>query len=135
MTITDVKIHPAIGIARVGNSPDEFFIGPERRWDRAAPAGGYKDSQCRIKRQAARFRLFAYHDVGPPTEITAADGDISWTVHLVNRKATAAGNVGPDADFIVDPGAADSRRPRSTRSLRHGHHHAAGRPDHDRAVG
>ncbi|MET0146768.1 MAG: LodA/GoxA family CTQ-dependent oxidase [Ilumatobacteraceae bacterium] len=104
MAITEVKIHPAIGIARVGNSPTEFFIGPERRWDRAAPQGGYKDLQCRVKRQAARFRVFAYHDNGPPTEITAADGDISWTVHLANRKATAAGNVGPPADFIIDPG-------------------------------
>ena len=27
---TTYKIHPAIGIARVGNSPDEFFVGPER---------------------------------------------------------------------------------------------------------
>jgi hypothetical protein len=25
---TVYKIHPAIGVARVGNSPDEFFIGP-----------------------------------------------------------------------------------------------------------
>ena len=23
------KIHPAIGIARVGNHPDAFFVGPE----------------------------------------------------------------------------------------------------------
>ena len=27
--IKTIKIHPAIGIARVGNSPGEFFIGPE----------------------------------------------------------------------------------------------------------
>jgi hypothetical protein len=27
MAITHIKIHPAIGVARVGNSPDEFFIG------------------------------------------------------------------------------------------------------------
>ena len=26
---TVYKIHPAIGIARVGNSPTAFFIGPE----------------------------------------------------------------------------------------------------------
>ena len=26
---TIYKIHPAIGVARVGNSPTEFFIGPE----------------------------------------------------------------------------------------------------------
>ena len=25
--IVTIKIHPAIGIARVGNSPSEFFVG------------------------------------------------------------------------------------------------------------
>ena len=58
------KIHPAIGIARVGNSPDEFFIGPERIGEEPDPPGGFKDAQCRVKRQAARFRIFAHHDDG-----------------------------------------------------------------------
>ncbi len=90
MAITTIKIHPAIGIARVGNSPDEFFVGPEKPWDRTPPPGGYKDSQCRIKRQAARFRLFAYDGSGALVkEITTADGQITWTAHLVNRKAAA----------------------------------------------
>ena len=87
MAITGVRIHPALGVARVGNSPTDFFIGPERPWDRTPPPGGYKDGQCRVKRQAARFRLFADHDDGTTTELTAADGPISWTVHLANRKA------------------------------------------------
>ena len=26
---TVYKIHPAIGVARVGNHPDAFFVGPE----------------------------------------------------------------------------------------------------------
>lgn len=115
MAITEVRIHPAIGVARVGNSDSEFFIGPERRWDRAAPPGGYKDPQCRIKRQAARFRVFGY-DNGVPIELTAADATIQWTVHLVNRKAVApgfpngglrnAGYTSADRDaLIIDPGA------------------------------
>jgi L-Lysine epsilon oxidase N-terminal len=29
MAITEVRIHPAIGIARVGNSTSDFFIGAE----------------------------------------------------------------------------------------------------------
>ncbi|WP_290062247.1 LodA/GoxA family CTQ-dependent oxidase [Amycolatopsis solani] len=90
MAITEVRIHPAIGIARIGNSDTEFFIGPERPWDRTAPPGGYKDAQCRIKRQAARFRVFGY-DNGVPVELTAADATIEWTVRLVNRKAKADG--------------------------------------------
>src|SRR5262249_40208791 len=60
--IRTVKVHSAIGIARVGNSPDEFFIGAERPNDRNPPEGGYKDAQGRIKRQAARFRLFGYDE-------------------------------------------------------------------------
>lgn len=115
MAITEVRIHPAIGIARVGNSDAEFFIGPERRWDRSAPQGGYKDAQCRIKRQGAHFRVFGY-DNGVPVELTAANATIAWTVHLVNRKAVApgfpsgnprnSGYTGADRDgLVIDPGS------------------------------
>jgi hypothetical protein len=81
MAITHIKIHPAIGVARVGNSPDEFFIGPERPWERPDPPGGFKDGQCRVKRQAARFRLFAYNDDNTVQEITDPVAEISCTVH------------------------------------------------------
>src|SRR5262252_5830403 len=74
------RIHPGIGIARVGNSESEFCIAPE------VPAGlplecdvygnsrldssnvkpvhvtRFKDGQGRIKRQAARFQVFVYDD-------------------------------------------------------------------------
>jgi hypothetical protein len=100
------RIHPAIGIARVGDSPDDFFAGPEapgvapsltRPDAPALPAGErgtYKDSRSRIKRQGARFRIYEYTstDTGEVTqvrEITAADGRIEWQVHLANRKASA----------------------------------------------
>jgi L-Lysine epsilon oxidase N-terminal/L-lysine epsilon oxidase C-terminal domain/von Willebrand factor type A domain len=104
---TTYQIHPAIGIARVGNSPDEFFIGPERIGERPDPPGGFKDAQCRVKRQAARFRIFAHHDDGTAEEITAAEADISWTVHLVNSKAANPGrnNTESAADLTIDPGA------------------------------
>lgn len=105
---TTYRIHPAIGIARVGNSPDEFFVGPERPGQRPAPPGGFKDGQCRVKRQAARFRVFAHLDDGSSQELTDADAEISWTVHLVNAKAahSGRGNTGAsDADLTIDPGA------------------------------
>jgi L-Lysine epsilon oxidase N-terminal/L-lysine epsilon oxidase C-terminal domain len=87
MAIQTIKIHPAIGIARIGNSPD-FFVGPELPGDRTPPGGGYKDAQCRLKRQAARFRLFAYDQNGTLVkELTAADGQITWTAHLANTKS------------------------------------------------
>jgi hypothetical protein len=89
MPIKSIRIHPAIGIARLGNSP-EFFIGPERPLDRTPPAGGYKDAACQVKRQGARFRLFAFDQNGAfVKELTAADGPITWTAHLANRKAAA----------------------------------------------
>ena len=99
------KIHPAIGIARIGNSPDEFFVGPERIGERPNPPGGFKDAQCRVKRQAARFRIFAHHDDGTAEEITKDKADITWTVHLVNSKAANnRGNTEAAADLTIDPG-------------------------------
>ncbi len=88
------KIHPAIGIARVGNSPDAYFIGPESPGVRVAPPGGYKDLgdpeegvPPRVKRQGARFRVYAYDkDHNVLGEITSAGAEISWTVHLANKK-------------------------------------------------
>ena len=103
---TTYRIHPAIGIARVGDSPDEFFIGPERVGEVPEPQGGFKDAQCRVKRQAARFRVYAHHDDGTFEEVTDDTAEISWTVHLVNAKAahSGRGNSEPAGDLTIDPG-------------------------------
>jgi hypothetical protein len=86
--ITTVKIYPAIGIARLGNSP-EHFVGPEIPGVRTPPAEGYKDSSCRIRRQAARFRIFAFDEMGALVkELTKDDATIVWTAHLANTKAS-----------------------------------------------
>jgi hypothetical protein len=88
--IVSCAIHPAIGIARVGNSLSGYFIGPEIPGIPARPLDGYKDagSQDRVKRQAARFRVFGYDAndqlVG---EITSAQATVTWTVQLANAKA------------------------------------------------
>ena len=66
-------IHPGIGIARLGDSPDDYFVGPEapgcapmlaKPDSPGASDGQYKDAEGHIKRQGARFRIF---------EITADD--------------------------------------------------------------
>jgi L-Lysine epsilon oxidase N-terminal/L-lysine epsilon oxidase C-terminal domain len=86
--IDRIVIHPAIGIARVGNSPDEWFLGPETPGPHPMPSGGFKDASGRIKPQAARFRLFGLDQDGQVvTEVTADDADIRWSVHLANTKA------------------------------------------------
>lgn len=105
MAITGVKVHPAIGVARLGNSPSDFFIGPEQLWQPPDPPGGFKDSECRVKRQAARFRVYAYHDNGPPSELTAADATIAWTVELANKKVlTRYPADGSAAQLTIAPG-------------------------------
>ncbi len=95
------KIHPAIGISRLGNHPDKFTIGPEIPGGppvefvsgKEKPVKAFKAEHL-IKRQGARFRIYEYNDEGgvlhPVREITAALSDvtkITWMVRLVNRKA------------------------------------------------
>ncbi|HEX8500538.1 MAG TPA: LodA/GoxA family CTQ-dependent oxidase [Pyrinomonadaceae bacterium] len=81
-------IHPGIGIARVGNAPKEFFIGPEAPGEVPRPEGGFKDDAGRVKRQAARFRVYELNEAGEAVrEVTADDAEITWRVHVANRKA------------------------------------------------
>lgn len=122
MTETVLRIHPAIGIARVGNS-DEYYLAPEtpaampqkgtgllgglpiKPGTESDPIddGDLRDAQGALKRQAARFRIYAYLDAGAAgkypyegevQEVTIGsqlDGGtvraIVWMVHLANKKA------------------------------------------------
>ena len=86
MTQSIFRIHPAIGIARVGNS-QEYYLAPESIAAMPQPGkdgdtttGGLpirpgtesdiiksseiRDAQGAFKRQAARFRIFAYDNDG-----------------------------------------------------------------------
>jgi len=78
------KIHPGIGVARVGDSPTDWFVGPETIDEPEPPYGGYRDAEGRIKRQAGRFRVFEH--VGN-TATPVAGVNVVWTVVL-----------GPDAN-------------------------------------
>ncbi|HEX6352892.1 LodA/GoxA family CTQ-dependent oxidase [Actinophytocola sp.] len=125
--MTTFRVHPSIGFARVGNS-DEYNLAPETMAALPLPDDGrrptpnpetvgglplrpdgvttitsrdVRDSRGRLKRQAARFKIFAYDDdvlgrypTSTGTEITIGshvDGkrvvDIVWTVHVANKKA------------------------------------------------
>jgi hypothetical protein len=114
-TLTDIaciRVHPGIGIARLGNS-DCYFIGPESPGfvpdpgghNGPGPEGGsYKDDQQCIKRQAQRFRIYAYNANNEVIQEINADtalvSDISWRVHVRNMKAA---NYAFQGAYLFDP--------------------------------
>jgi hypothetical protein len=125
------KIHPAIGIARVGDSPDGFYLAPEQAGalpneltsdGKEQPITKFKDAQGRVKRQAARFRVFGYADDGTQVgkELQAGDTievvnqksgmlmtgevlDIEWTVYLANKKSSWYEFLQLDGEHGYDP--------------------------------
>ena len=94
------EIFPAIGIARVGNAPESFYIGPEQAGGlpilpdepaRPFSASDFRDSEGRLRRQAARFRIWRRATGAEFEEVTLDTKDvreIRWTVHLANKKAS-----------------------------------------------
>lgn len=86
--IVKAAIYPGIGVARLGNSDNEFFIGPEVPDPAPEEPGFYRDPTGALKRQAARFRIYGLNAEGKAVrELTAADAKIEWTVHLANKKS------------------------------------------------
>lgn len=87
--IVKAAIYPPIGVARVGNSMADFFIGPEVPDPPPQEPGFYRDAHGALKRQAARFRVYGLNAAGQAVaELTAANAEIEWTVHLANRKSS-----------------------------------------------
>ena len=98
-----LRVHPAIGVARVGNHPTDFFLGPEipGKGNVGADAGvgtsvsggafsGFKTDATTVKRQGQRFYLFLHRESGPPIEVNllnSAVKSIEWFVRLANKKA------------------------------------------------
>jgi len=98
------EIFPKIGVARLGNSPEEFYLAPMTTGglpiecdlfgtpilEKGVPktVSSFKDPVGRIKRQAAKFQVVAT-DGDTPIPITH-DNDkiasIEWTVHIANKK-------------------------------------------------
>src|SRR5947209_6868865 len=108
------RIHPAIGVARMGNSP-EHFVGPESpgfpaNSDDGITFASFRDAQGRILRQGARFRVFEYAEdqngaLSKPREVAVGDDilEVEWRVHLANCKAsfyTFYGQFGADDHYL-----------------------------------
>ncbi|MEM1319946.1 MAG: LodA/GoxA family CTQ-dependent oxidase [Bacteroidota bacterium] len=87
--VHSVSIYPAIGIARVGNSPDEYFIGPTIPGQSVVDPDDFRDPMGRIKRQAAKFYIYAKDKDGNILgELTEEHGvKIDWKVDVANKKA------------------------------------------------
>lgn len=88
--IVKAAIYPPIGVMRVGNSEDEYFIGPlvdepEENEDIYA----YRDKIGAIKRQAAQFRIYGLNAAGKAVkELTMDNAKITWHSHLANQKSS-----------------------------------------------
>jgi hypothetical protein len=86
--IVRAAIYPAIGVARVGNSETEWFLGPETIKPDRRPASFFKDHKGALKRQAVRFRIYGLDKHGRVVrELTGDDAKITWRVHVANCKA------------------------------------------------
>ncbi len=90
---TEYRIYPSIGIARVGNSKEGFFLGPEAPG--IAPEGPFRGADG-IKPQGARFRIYRLDIDRNENETVIAEIvptksiQITWAVRLANRKAAGA---------------------------------------------
>ncbi len=86
--IVRAAIHPSIGVARVGNSPDEYFLAPEVVDPPAQEPGFYRDEKGALKRQVPRFRIYGLDAQSQiVAELTPSNAEITWRVHLANKKA------------------------------------------------
>lgn len=107
------RVYPPIGIARLGNSQTDWFIAsesPNSMGTVIMPDGseeevidyktgntGNPETSFRVKKQAARFRVYEFDSpgsVGRPVQL-AAGSYIEWSVRLVNKKDAAKRPEGP----------------------------------------
>lgn len=86
--IVKAAIHPSIGVARIGNSADEYFLAPEVVDPSPRERGFYRDAKGALKRQAVQFRIYGLNaEGGVAAELTASNAEITWKVHLANKKS------------------------------------------------
>ncbi|MBJ7549079.1 CTQ-dependent lysine 6-oxidase LodA [Marinomonas ostreistagni] len=91
-----LALHPSVGVGRLGNSPQSFYLSPTTigglPWDsdqygnQLGPVSQFKDETGQVKRQGQPFKIFQEDG----TELTLESpnvASIEWTVHLANKKA------------------------------------------------
>jgi hypothetical protein len=102
-SISAMRIYPPLGIARIGDAEDrnnphaeDYLISPEviagpSTLPEGTPAryvSDFRTEDGHIKRQAARFRIYAHLKNATVVELTIDDGvEIEWRVAVANLKA------------------------------------------------
>jgi hypothetical protein len=109
-------IHPALGIARMGNAivvpddPTTWYLGAESPYEVPNKGQPYKVG-TQVKKQGQRFRIYEYDNGVATREITLQQSDIAaieWTVRLANRKAALNTDAAPGS--ISRPAVVPRRR-------------------------
>lgn len=87
--VKKVVVYPAIGIARIGNSPDAYFVGPTIPGMSATDPDDFRDKKGRIKRQAPKFYVYGVDAKGNILgELNESNGTkVEWRVDVANKKA------------------------------------------------
>jgi len=108
------KIHPGIGVARLGNAdPNSFFVGPEipgldPQYDGTGTPAFPRKVNGLIKPQGARFRVWQYQydnngvlqPIGEVNLNTPGVTSITWNVHLANKKSSFYRFGGPPGESL-----------------------------------
>lgn len=90
------SIFPSVGVARLGNSEEEFYLAPDtigglpyecdELGNKIGPVKTFKDGAGQVKRQGQLFQIF--DEQGNELTIDSANVEsLEWTVHLANKKA------------------------------------------------
>jgi hypothetical protein len=106
---TNFKIHPSIGIARLGNAEDNFYLSPEQpgtlpilcdemgreqkdKHGHPVRISSFKDSSdlSKVLKQGARFRVFAYED---DTDLEGKEIEIGGIYNFIIQNAVTAPNI------------------------------------------
>lgn len=93
--IVKAVIYPAIGVARIGNAPEGYVVGPEvtdpppKMANDAPGKNPYRDAKGRLLPQAARFRIYGVNAKGAIVKELTGDPNakISWSAQLANKKS------------------------------------------------
>ena len=91
-----LRIHPSVGVGRLGNSAEEFYLAPDAigglpieadsYGNPIGPVVSFKDAAGQVKRQGQPFKIVS--DDGSELTLNSPNvASIVWTVHVANKKA------------------------------------------------